>query len=76
MSRPGRRPLQVQVRIEPRAIDVDVACLVYGVSRSTLDEWRTEGFPVVKIGHKVLVPVDQADAWTAEYWRRLQAVAS
>lgn len=60
-------PHHVQVVIQPRALDIATACQVYGVSRTTLDYWRDElGFPTVKIGRKVLIPVALADAWLAE----------
>lgn len=57
-------PHRVQVVISPRALDIDTACQVYGVSRDTLEVWRRDhGFPTVKVGRKVLVPVALADAW-------------
>lgn len=60
-------PHKVQVVITPRALDIDTACRVYGVSRDTLAVWRDEhGFPAVRVGRKVLIPVAQADAWLAE----------
>lgn len=60
-------PNRVQVVIAPRALDLATACQVYGISRDTLQVWRNEhGFPTVKVGRKVLVPVAQADAWLAE----------
>lgn len=59
-------PNQVQVVIAPRALDLATAAKVYGVSLDTLAVWRRdEGFPTVKVGRKVLVPVALADAWLA-----------
>lgn len=57
-----RRP-QI-VAVEPRVLDIESACAVYGMSRSLMDDMRaTAGFPVLKIGRRTFIPVKQADAW-------------
>ena len=50
------------------ALTVEQACERYGLSRSTLSRWRRKrGFPTVKVGRKVLVPVAQAERWFADH---------
>lgn len=62
-----RRTDDVQVVIEPRAIGLEVAALVYGdVSAETIRRMQDEeGFPCVRYGTRRLVPVAEADAWLA-----------
>jgi len=62
-----RRTDDVQVVIEPRAIGLEVAALVYGdVSAETIRRMQDEeGFPCVRYGTRRLVPVAAADAWLA-----------
>lgn len=40
------------------------ACTRWGVSRSTLERLRrTEGFPFVRIGRHVVIPIEAAGDW-------------
>lgn len=52
--------------IEPRALDVATAASVYALGETTLRELiEHHGFPHVRIGRRIVVPVAQADAWMA-----------
>lgn len=54
------------VSIEPRALDLATAAGVYSLSESTLRELiEHEGFPALRVGNRIIVPVAQADAWLA-----------
>lgn len=57
---------QVVVAIEPRLLSVPVAADVYGISETTLRALIADGFPSVRLGRRVLVPVAQADRWIEE----------
>jgi hypothetical protein len=57
---------QVVVAIEPRLLSVPVAAQVYGISETTLRALIVDGFPSLRIGHRLLVPVAQADRWIEE----------
>lgn len=49
------------------ALTVAQACARYSISRSTLHRLRrTAGFPQVRIGRKVLIPVAAAERWFDE----------
>jgi excisionase family DNA binding protein len=55
---------QVVVAIEPRLLSIAVAADVYGISETTLRALiADDGFPTVRIGRRVLIPVAQADRW-------------
>jgi len=62
-----RRTDDVQVVIQPKALGLEVAALVYGgVSAETIRRMQDEeGFPCVRYGTRRLVPVAEADAWLA-----------
>lgn len=56
----------VQVVIAPRVLSLAVAAQVYGVSDDTLTRLQDrEGFPIIRIGSRRLVPVAAADEWFA-----------
>ena len=62
-DRSRRRP---QVSIEPRVIDLPTAAGVYGHSETTLRELaKHHGFPHLRIGRRMTIPVAAADAWFA-----------
>lgn len=55
---------QVVVAIEPRLVSTTIAARIYGVSERTIEHLiSTEGFPCVRLGRRLLVPVAKADAW-------------
>lgn len=54
---------QVVVAIEPRLLSIPVAAKVYSLSETTLRALIADGFPSVRIGHRLLIPVAQADRW-------------
>jgi excisionase family DNA binding protein len=54
----------VVVQIEPRLVSVTVAARIYGLSVRTIEQLiADDGFPTVRIGRRVLIPVAQADRW-------------
>lgn len=54
------------VSIEPRALDLETAAAVYAISATTLrDLIARDGFPHLRVGQRVVIPVAQADAWLA-----------
>lgn len=56
----------VVVHIEPRLVSTEVAAALYGVSQRTIENLiASEGFPSVRIGRRLLIPIAQADAWVA-----------
>lgn len=62
----SRRRQTPEVVIEPRAIDVATAARVYGLGEGTIRELVDhEGFPHVRVGRRIIIPVAQADAWLA-----------
>ena len=49
---------------QPIAVNPSAAAKMVGVSRSTLYRWMSmDGFPVVRIGGCVRIPVDDLLAW-------------
>lgn len=69
----------VQVVVAPRLLCLEVAAEVYGqVSADYIAILQdTEGFPVVRLGRRRLVPVELADAWVlARAEHRTQEVAA
>lgn len=52
------------VRLEKRVYSVQEAAEVLGVSRSKMYEFvKSEGFPVLYIGKRILVPIKALDNW-------------
>lgn len=45
------------------ALTIARACERYGLSRSELYRLRRQGFPQVRIGRKVLIPIAAAERW-------------
>jgi hypothetical protein len=61
----ARRP-RPTVTIEPRALDLTTAAAVYALSETTLSNLIAHaGFPHIREGGRVIIPVAQADAWLA-----------
>jgi excisionase family DNA binding protein len=61
------RRAKPDVVIEPRALDLETAARVYALGESTLRELIDHhGFPALRIGNRIIVPVALADAWLAE----------
>lgn len=58
---------------EPYMIDRQAAAHRYGLGQRTFDDLyrRNEDFPVVRVGKKVMVLVEQADAWFARNIREV-----
>lgn len=55
---------RVVINIEPRLVGTEVAAAIYGVSQRTIEKLiADEGFPSVRIGRRLLVPIAQADEW-------------
>lgn len=64
MSAKRERPA---VSIEPRGLDVATAASVYAIGESVLRELiEHHGFPHLRVGRRIVVPVAAADAWFAE----------
>lgn len=62
----GRRQ-RPTITIEPRGLDLATAASVYAIGESTLRELvEHHGFPHLKVGRRIVVPVALADAWFAE----------
>lgn len=59
---------------DPLAVSIDEAADMFGVSRSTIYRLRADGFPMVKVGRRTVVPVEQATEWFAR-WLERQEVA-
>jgi excisionase family DNA binding protein len=60
------RRIRPAVAIEPRALDLATAAAVYAIGENTLrDLIEREGFPHLRVGNRVVIPVAQADAWLA-----------
>lgn len=58
----------VVIAIEPRLINTRLAAEIYGgVSQRFIERLiAEEGFPSVRIGRRILVPVAKADRWIEE----------
>jgi excisionase family DNA binding protein len=57
---------QVVVHVEPRLVSTEIAGRIYGVSARTIELLiADDGFPSVRIGRRLLIPIAQADAWIA-----------
>lgn len=55
-----------EVVVEPRALDLETTARVYAIGESTLrDLIEHDGFPHLRIGNRIIVPIAQADAWLA-----------
>lgn len=55
------------MQIEKRTYSVEEAAQVVGISaRYMYDLVKTEGFPVIRIGRRLLVPVKKLDQWLEE----------
>lgn len=58
---------KVTVAIEPRLVSTEIAGRIYGVSQRTIEQLiADDGFPCVRIGRRLLVPVAKADRWLEE----------
>lgn len=50
--------------MNPLALPIVDAAPLFGVSHTTLRRWiRDEGFPVVRLGRKTLVPLRLGEQW-------------
>lgn len=66
-ERPVLRSRDVTVAIEPRAVTVEVAATIYGLSESQLRRLIADGvFPARRSRGRVVVIVAEADAWVAD----------
>lgn len=63
---PAKR-IRPAVTIEPRALDLATAASVYSFSETTLlNLVEHHGFPCLRVGRRIVIPVAQADAWLAD----------
>ena len=66
LVRSDRSRQRPKITIEPRVIDLATAASVYGHSETTLRELaKHHGFPHLRIGRRMTIPVAAADAWFA-----------
>lgn len=66
----------IAVKLEKRVYSVSEAAEVLGISRSKMYEYvKSNGFPVLNIGRRILIPIKALDCWleaqTAAFERRL-----
>lgn len=55
---------RVTIQIEPRLVSTEIAAGIYGISARLIEKLiADDGFPSVRIGHRLLVPIAQADRW-------------
>jgi hypothetical protein len=60
------RRLRPEVTIEARALDLATASAVFALSETALSGLIAHaGFPHIRVGGRVIIPVAQADAWLA-----------
>lgn len=53
--------------VEKMAFTIDEFTFAYGISRTKAYELvNTNGFPAIRIGRRVLIPVDMLKAWLAQ----------
>lgn len=51
-------------RVEKFALSLNECAVMMGIGRSKMHELaRSEGFPVVRVGRRILVPVDALKVW-------------
>ena len=51
-------------RVEKFALSLTECAVMMGIGRSKMHELaRSEGFPVVRVGRRILVPVDALKVW-------------
>lgn len=51
-------------RVEKFALSLTECAVMMGIGRSKMHELaRSEGFPVVRVGRRILVPVDALKEW-------------
>lgn len=62
---------RVIVPIEKKTYSVEEAAQVIGISaRYMYDLVKTEGFPVIQVGRRLLVPIKALDLWLEEQSQR------
>lgn len=60
------------IKLEKKVYSVSEAAEVLGVSRSKMYEFvKSEGFPVIYIGRRILIPIKGLERWLDEQTRRI-----
>lgn len=55
------------VTLEPRAVDIPTAAAIYALSDGTIrDLVEHHGFPHLRIGRRIVIPLAAADRWIAD----------
>lgn len=55
------------IALEPRAVDIPTAAAIYALSESTMrDLVDHHGFPSLRIGRRIIIPLAAADRWIAD----------
>ena len=60
-------PEKIILQVEPISVRIEQAAEMMGTSEDTLRKWiRKAGFPYIRIGRRIIVPVSQMRRWADE----------
>ena len=60
-------PEKIILQVEPISVRIEQAAEMMGTSEDTLLKWiRKAGFPYIRIGRRIIVPVSQMRHWADE----------
>ena len=60
-------PEKIILQVEPISVRIEQAAEMMGTSEDTLRKWsRKAGFPYIRVGRRIIVPVSQMRHWADE----------
>ncbi len=60
-------PREIIIQVEPVSVRIDQAAEMMGTSEDNLRKWiRKAGFPYIRVGRRIIVPVSQMRRWADE----------
>ena len=60
-------PEKIILQVEPISVRIEQAAEMMGTSEDTLRKWiRKAGFPYIRFGRRIIVPVSQMRHWADE----------
>lgn len=58
---------KIVLQVEPISVRIEQAAEMMGTSEDTLRKWiRKAGFPYIRVGRRIIVPVSQMRHWADE----------
>ena len=53
-----------------KLLTINEVCLMYKISRSTVDRWRKDGLPSIKVGRGVRFEENVLTEWVKNYFKQ------